>query len=38
MEKLFYQQLDFREKLFSEGSELLPSVTEMFELELAFLE
>lgn len=38
MDKLFYKQPDFRGKLFSEGTELLPSVTEMFEFELAFLE
>ena len=38
MENLLNKQPDFRKKLFSEGTELLPSVTEMFEFELAFLE
>ena len=38
MDQLFYKLADFRKKLFSEGTELLPSVTELFEFELAFLE
>ncbi len=34
----FYKNQDFREKLFDSGTELLPSVTELFELEMAFYE
>ena len=38
MKNTFYKLPDYREKIFGEGTELLPSVTELFEFELAFLE
>ncbi|MBN1805586.1 MAG: hypothetical protein JW837_10065 [Sedimentisphaerales bacterium] len=38
MKNLFYKQQDYKELLFGENTELLPSVTELFELEMAFLE
>jgi len=38
MSYLFYQKPNITEKLFDKSVELLPSVTELFELELAYLE
>jgi DNA modification methylase len=38
MEKTFYLQQNFKEILFGNDTELLPSVTELFELEMAHLE
>lgn len=38
MEELFFKQQNFKELLFGKNTELLSSVTELFELEMAFLE
>ncbi len=38
MKDLFYKQQNYKEILFGKNTELLPSVTELFELEMAFLE
>ncbi|MFQ5456243.1 MAG: hypothetical protein ACE5EA_08585, partial [Nitrospirota bacterium] len=38
LQKLFLRQPNFIEKTFGTGVELLPSVTELFEFEMAFME
>lgn len=38
MHKQFYEITSFSEKLFGNKVELLPSVTETFELQMAYLE
>ena len=38
MNKLFYKQKNLKDRIFGNETELLPSVTELFELEMAFLE